>query len=404
MCTQYIINSEKIVGVPSPLQKEILSREIFFFKPDPVTFLFEMLCCISDPRRGQGKIHQLPLILLLAVLAICCGYDSYGKMADFCKDYQEKISEELSFISGHIPHKSTFQRVFTRLKASQLEEVFCSYIAGITSLSQGEGIALDGKTVHKTGIHLVSAFAHKAKAVLFQMGTDEKGKELVVGPQVIAHIDITGKIVTADALFAQRNFCEFIAEKKGGYTIRVKENQETLEKEIRMFFQDPPFRVPLVTYHDTRKVSGQTEEREVQVSDDPQILAYLHWPGLTHIWQQRKTITKGKEETTVISVGISRITNEMRGETPIGQKVAETIREHWGIENGAHRRRDVDFNEDHGRIRTGSGPQVMAAMRNLVITLFNKGKVRSFPRAMRRFRAHPEELFTFLGINPISVA
>jgi len=395
MCIHY-------TTIPNKTTDEILTKEIFFFKPDPITFLYEMLCCISDPRRAQGRVHHLPLILLLAILAICCGYDSYGKMADFCKDYQEKITGELQFLAGHCPHKSTFQRVFTRLNVTPLEEIFAAYIGSIITLEVGEGIALDGKTVHKAGVHLVSAFAHKARAVLFQMGTQTKGKELVIGPKVLENIAITGKIVTADALFAQKKFCKLIVKKHGGYTIRVKENQETLEKEIRTYFQDPPFGTTLSVYRDIRKVSGQLEEREMLVSNDPQILHYLQWPGLTHIWQLTKIITKGTERTTVVSVGISRITDAMRGETPIAQKVAEIVREHWGIENGEHRRRDVDFNEDHGRIRTGSGPQVMAALRNLVISIFNKGKVRSFPRAMRRFRAHPENLFDFLGICPVA--
>lgn len=403
MCTYYTTLSQKKTK-KNILEQEILLREVFFFKPDPITFLYEMLCCISDPRRAQGKIHQLPVILLLAILAICLGYDSYGKMADFTKDYQEKIAQELPFFAGHTPHKSTFQRVFTRLRVTQLEEVVAAYIRSLITLAVGEGIAIDGKTVHKTGIHLVSAFAHKAKAVLFQMGTDEKGKELVVGPQVVENIPLRNHIITADALFAQKKFCATLTEKQAGYTIRVKENQETLEKEIRIFFQNPPFGSTISSYRDIRKVSGKTHEREVFVCHDLGILSYLSWPGLTHIWQQTKTVTAGTEETIVVSVGISRITKEMQGETPIAQKVAETAREHWGIENGAHRTRDVVFNEDHGRIRTGSGPEVMAALRNLVITLFNKGKLRSFPRAIRRFRAHPEELFAFLGVAPAHAA
>jgi hypothetical protein len=91
-----------------------------------------------------------------------------------------------------------------------------------TPLEKGEGIGLDGKSLHGTNLHLVSAFAHLARAVLFEMGTDSKGKELVVGPDVLTHITIKDHVVTGDALFAQRSLCEQIEKAKGGYVFRVK--------------------------------------------------------------------------------------------------------------------------------------------------------------------------------------
>lgn len=386
MCTEYIILPEKQAY-----------NKIFSFKPNPINALWEMLHNIPDPRRAQGKRHPLPTIFLLGILAICCGYDSYEGMQDYAFDYQEKIDKEIPFLSGHTPNASTFQRVFSKVTVTLLEEVLASFLKTIITVETGEGIALDGKTIHGTGIHIVSAFAHKAMAILFEIGTDTKGKELVIGPEVINYLNITNNVITADALFAQKDFCSLIAQKQGGYIIRVKENQKTLEENIRIFFKNPSSE--LSTYHNIQKVKGQIEEREVTVSSDHSMLSYLQWPGLTHIWQQRKTITNKNGVTTVVSVGIARITEITQGKTPIAEKIAEGIKAHWGIETREHRIRDVTFNEDHARIKKGNAPQVMAALRNLVISIFHRGTVRSFPKAMRHFRAHPETLFAFLGVQ-----
>lgn len=118
----------------------------------------------------------------------------------------------------------------------------------------------------------------------------------------------------------------------------------------------------------------------------------------------RKTVTRkgkdGKKETkTDVSVGITRIPEDLLGDTTIEEKVTDTIRGHWSIEIRAHRTRDNIFNEDHATIRKGHAPQVMASLRNLVTNIFHRGTVRSFPTAQRRFAAKPEELFQFLGLT-----
>lgn len=283
-----------------------------------------------------------------------------------------------------------------------MEEVLGAWVQTVTPMEKGEGIALDGKTIHGTGIHIVAAFAHIAKSVLFEMGTDEKGKELVIGPEVIKKITVKDHIVTGDALFAQKTLCKLIMKKEGGYIFRVKGNQETLEKDIRLFFTNPPFGVKLQTHTTVDKWKGQKEVRVVSVSSDQQLLSYLCWPGLTHVWQMKKDITRKGKTTTETSVGIACIPEHLLTDVSIAEKVADGIRGHWSIEIRSHRTRDNVFHEDHATIRKGNAPQVMAALRNLVTSIFHRGTVRSFPTAMRRFAAKPEELFRFLGLGTVT--
>jgi len=386
MYSQYIV-----------LPRGLSYSSVFSVKPEPVMTLWYTLHTVADHRRGQGRRHDLATVLTLAILALCSGHTSYLAMQEWCVNYQQRIKEQIPFLAGHMPNSATFYRVFANLDVIAFEEVIGNWLQAITPLEKGEGIGLDGKSLHGTNLHLVSAFAHLARTVLFEQGTDTKGKELVVGPKVLTHITLKDHVVTGDALFAQRTLCEQIEKAKGGYVFRVKGNQDTLENNIRLFFTDPPFQAKIQEQTTVDRWKGVKEERVVRVSDDPQLLSYLSWPGVTHVWEMTKTVTKDKVTTTIVSVGISRIPVLIQ-EEEIAEQISGLIRGHWGIENRLHRQRDVVLHEDKSTIRKGHAPQTMAILKNIVTSIFHRGTVRNFKSAMRKFAADPEELFHFLGL------
>lgn len=378
--------------------------KIFSVKPEPIISLWYFLHTVPDYRRAQGKRYPLPIVLCLAILAMCCGQFSYEAMEEWCENYQDMLSMHIPFLAGHMPCAATFHLVFRKLNVISFEEVLGNWLQKVVSVEKGEGIAIDGKSLHGTSFHLVSAFAHLARSVLFQMGTETKGKELVIGPEVLRHITIKNHVVTGDALFAQRTLCKYIIQDGAGFVFRVKGNQQAMENDIRLFFDNPPFGVVMQKYTTIDRWKGQEEIREVSVSSNAQLLSYLAWPGLTHVWQMRKIVTKKGSITTEVSVGIAAIPNDIIEKKNSAEVISDYIRGHWGIENRLHRQRDVVFNEDHSTIRKGNAPQVMAALKNLVISIFHRATVRSFPKAMRRFAAKPQELFQFLGLTMVSIA
>lgn len=370
---------------------------VFSVKPEPVTTLWYFLHEVSDPRRSQGRRHSLPVLLLLSLLALCSGHTSYQGMEEWARNYQFLLREQLPFLAGHTPDAATFHRVFARLDTETFEEVLGTWLQVIVPLGKGEGIALDGKTISGTGVHLVAAFTHTLQSVLFEAGTDTKGKELVLAPEVLKRVPLRDHIVTGDAMFAQRKICEQITQGGGGYIFTVKGNQGTLEQDIRMFFSDLPFNTPLQTDTMVDYWKGRKEKRSVRMSDDAQVLSYLNWPGLTHIWECTREITSKGKKTKEVAIGIASLQHEYSS----AKKLNTYIRGHWSIENSLHRQRDVVFNEDKASIRKRSAPQIMAALKNLVISIFHRATVRSFPTAFRRFAATPQELFSFLGLPSV---
>lgn len=370
---------------------------VFLIEPAPVTSLWYFLHSIPDHRRPQGRRHPLPTVLILAVLAICSGATSYQAICEWAINYQDQLRGKVSFLAFHTPDKSTFHRVFASLDVLAFEEALGSWLQTITHTSDGEGIAIDGKTTAKDTLHLVAAFAHIAKSVLFQKATETKGKELVITPQVLDKVYVKGRIITADALHAQRDFCETITKRGGGYVIVVKGNQERLEGDIRLFFENPPLKAQIEKDQTLEKSKGRIEKRMVCLSAD--LTEYLNWPGLTHVFTCKRNITyKNGETVEETAAGIASLPKEYS----LARDVSRYLRGHWSIENNLHRVRDVSFGEDKSTIRIKHAPQVMAALRNLVISIFQRGNVKSYPQAFRRFSAHPEELFSFLGLNQVS--
>lgn len=373
---------------------------VYSVKPATVSSLWFMLHTLPDPRRPQGVRHELSVVLLLAILALCCGYTSYQAMHEWSVNYQEQLRTQFSFLAHHTPDAATFYRVFSRLDVEAFEEILGNWLQQIMPLEEGEGIAIDGKTISGTGVHVVSAFTHKMQAVLFEMGTDIKGKELVIGPKVIGHIPVKDHVITGDAMFTQKKICEQICKRGGGYVLTVKGNQEILEDNIRLFFRDIPFQTKVETNTTTDWWKGRKEKRTVRMSSDAQILSYLAWPGITHIWECNREIVKNGTATREIAVGVACLLPSFA----TAEKLNQYIREHWSIENGLHRTRDVVFHEDKATIRNKSAAQIMAALKNIVISIFHRSTVRAIPTAARRFASHPEELFGLLGLDDVQKA
>jgi len=369
---------------------------VFSVKPSGVKSLYGIFSKVPDPRSPQGLRHPLPVLLTLAVLSLCCGEVSYQSMEEWTVNYQKQLKEKVPLLKGHFIDASTFQRVFSRLDVAELEKVLSFWLQSVVSLSNGEPIAIDGKTLSGLDCHLLSAFTHYGKSVLFEIGTDTKGKEIPLAHDLLNNIPVKNHIITADALHTQRKFCDKVTSLGGGYCLTAKGNQSQLEKDLRLFFDSLP-QAGVTTFSKSIKAKGKLTTHKVFVSQD--LVEYLDWPGLTHVWQLTREVTtvRTQQTTTEVVVGIARLLDG----TDSAQQMIDLVRGHWSIENRLHRQRDVIFLEDKSTIRKQNAPQVMAAFKNLVLSIYHSFSVRYFPTAFRRFLANPDELFTLLGLTGI---
>ncbi len=140
---------------------------------------------IEDPRIERTKLHDLNDIITIAICAVVCGSETWVDIQEYGKSKQKWLKKFLKLSNG-IPSHDTFSRVFTRINPEQFQRSFINWIQSISNLTEGEIVAVDGKTLRhsydkgkdKAAIHMISAWATNARLVLGQLKVDEKSNEI----------------------------------------------------------------------------------------------------------------------------------------------------------------------------------------------------------------------------------
>jgi predicted transposase YbfD/YdcC len=260
---------------------------------------------------------------------------------------------------------------------------------------------LDGKTLRGTipagqtqGLHLLAAFLPGEGWVIVQVEVDGKENEISAAPRVLKVLDLRGKIVTGDAMLAQRDLSVQIVAGGGDYVWTVKDNQPQLCQDLVTLFE-PEQCVkgfsPAVKEFDTattiEKGHGRLERRTLTASSE--LKGYVDWPYAEQVFKVERHFTRladGKVTEQVV-YGITSLTKEEAG----AERLLEIVRAHWQIENGLHYRRDETLREDWCHLRMGHAARMMAEINNLVLGVLLRRGVKNVPQARRRFAAHLDE-------------
>ena len=203
---------------------------------------------LEDPRSDHTRRHKLIDIITIAICGVICGADSWVDLEIFGKSKQEWLKGFLE-LPGGIPSHDTFGRVFSLLDAQQFRDCFSAWVQAVSAVTRGQVIAIDGKTVRrshdrslgKSAIHMVSAWASENRLVLGQTKVSEKSNEITAIPELLALLallDISGCIVTIDAMGSQKEIARLIIEDSGDYVLALKENQGQLYREVKELFED----------------------------------------------------------------------------------------------------------------------------------------------------------------------
>ncbi len=198
---------------------------------------------LKDPRVERTRDHLLEEILLIAIAAILSGANGWNEIENYGKAKREWLSSFLA-LPGGIPSHDTFNRVFAALVPEELEKGFVAWVSSIARLTSGEVVAIDGKTLRGTRskggkalVHMVSAWANTNNLVLAQHKVDDKSNEIRAIPQLLKAVELSGAVVTIDAMGCQKSIASQIVEKEADYVLAVKENQPHLLADIKDSFQ-----------------------------------------------------------------------------------------------------------------------------------------------------------------------
>ena len=363
--------------------------------------LVEILSEIPDLRKAKGKRHPLSAILILACVAMLCGYKTYRAFAEWGYNYGYELLTAMGFTYNKPPCPATFLNVFRKIDIKLFEEKVGQWAESIIDETD-RALAIDGKTLRATTkqcgrlYHLLSAVSHTLGLTLAQCNVSSKTNEMTAIRDIIKGLVLDGKIITVDALLTQRDISKDILEAGGDYVMIVKDNQKALLDDVKTVF-DGPFSSFLRKWSAKTidSIHGRIEERFLLSSDE--LVGYSDWPGLNQVFElTRTTVIKKTGEVRKEQVyGITSLTHEQAD--PL--RLLSLVRSHWHIENKSHWVRDVIFDEDRNTVRTDSVPELMSSIRNLVIGLMRYSGVTNIASACRKFAAQPELALKLVGIK-----
>lgn len=359
--------------------------------------LYERLPRVPDQRARRGVRYPLPLLLIIALLAKLSGHHQVRAIAEWAALRASELAHVLQFARTTMPHHTTWSRILgTAVDMQALEHVLREVLYPATSEVPARAsiaLALDGKTLrgtiplgHTQGVHLVAAYVPDAGVVVAQLQVSTKENEIVVAPTVLAHLDLTGMVVTSDAMYTQRSLSTQIVEASGDYLWLVKDNQPELRQDIEELFVPEPNELgtaalptDFTTARTLEKGHGRIEERVLTTSS--MLQDYSRWPYLAQVFKVESTVTTAQGTHTTVRYGVTSIPITVAN----AARLLALVRGHWGIENGLHYRRDATLAEDRALVRSGHAAHTLATLNNTVLALFARHRRHNVPTAQRAF-------------------
>ena len=347
---------------------------------------------MDDPRQPGKVWYPLDEVLLLCLVAVLAGAESWVEIAEFGKKKTDLLRRFRPFAKG-TPSHDQLGDLFAALDAEQFQACFIGWTSATIGVKD-DIIAIDGKTLRrsyqqggaKAPIHMISAWSSRQRIVLGQTKVAKKPNEITTIPQLLDLLTINGATVTIDAMGCQKEIAAKIIDRQANYVLALKGNQATLRCDVETFFAEQKergFADAAMSRHETlEKSHGRIETRTYSAIDATGWLTERHtWAGLKSIVMVESTreIVGGKTEHET-RFYISSL-------APDAERQGEAIRAHWGIENSHHWVMDMVFRDDECRIRKANAPANFAAIKHIAANLLRHGHGAQSLRVKRRLAA-----------------
>jgi predicted transposase YbfD/YdcC len=334
------------------------------------------------------------------VAALLCNCTSLEATGQWCRLRQDVLARVFGPRRHLTPTGALSRWLLPRLVAAHVEAVLAAWVQATLHAPADEPLVADGKTVRgartaeTAAPHLLSISTAQRQETLLQVPVSVTTNEIPVLQAVLPALPVAGRVMLADALHTQVATAAAIRAQGGDYVLVVKDNQPTLQAARALSCADPTSTVKSAETRD--KGHGRREHRVLKVTTKmPRYLAG-DWPGLAQVGQLTRTVTERETTRQEIVYMITSLARSVAGP----RRLLGVIRAYWRIETSRQYVRDVTFGEDASRLRTGSGPQIMAALRNLAIPLIHRHVSPKIAEARRFFASTPDQALALLRAPP----
>jgi predicted transposase YbfD/YdcC len=351
----------------------------------PTTDLLCHFSALADPRQRWRVIYPLPEILLLVLCATLSGMEDFVEVRLWGNQRLEFLRRFLPYERG-LPSHDTLNDVINALDGERFKTCFTSWVDSLRTEQAGgaapDVVAIDGKTSRRSHarakgvapLHMVSAWASRQRLVLGQEAVHDKSNEITAIPLLLKRLELTGALVTIDAMGTQSAIAETIVSRGADYLLALKANRPATHADVTAFFANPPTDMIEPVHVTTDANHGRIEERRHTVChrvdwlfSDRRYPDEPHFPHLAMIGMVESSIERQGARHTERRYYLSSARLDAR-------TFAAAVRAHWSIENNLHWVLDVVFHDDLMRLRTAFGPRNMAIIKHIAMNLVRQPK------------------------------
>ena len=325
---------------------------------------------IPDFRNARGRRHQLPVVLLITILAIMSGELGYQAMSRFLERHRRNLSRLLGLPISRVPSASVIRRVLIGLNYKEVEKQLNKWLKENAKVPQGEWVSGDGKALKNTVcnydeaqqefFNFVSFFSHQKGIVMgVKVMNNKEISEIHALENLLDILDIKGVTFSLDALHCQKKTLDKIVDKGNNYLVKVKNNQKNLFKAIENQCRTQE---PLKVYQEKDRTRGREVHRRVEVFSLP--------VEIDPKWQSANCVIKVTRQGRREGYDFERTGYYLTSHYPNCRHLALGIRGHWTIENRLHWVKDVIQNEDRSPQKKGLSPINISLLKTWVLTLY----------------------------------
>jgi predicted transposase YbfD/YdcC len=373
---------------------------------------------IIDGRKKRGVRYPLALLLTLIVLAKLSGEVTISGVVDWTRLRSEWLRSQFKEKYKRWPCFSTYTyalekidmqecvlivaAALRRAEAQRRCEEEPSRLLTQNGQKQTQHVAFDGKALrgtnghaaaHQPSVHLCAFYEVKTGILLAQRAVKEKENEISAVKEMLTPSLVKGRIISADAMHTQKEFCRTIKQYEGDYILIVKDNHPTMRADLELFFEDPEAdRTFWKTATTVEKKHGRVTKRCITVSTDLREYFSKEWEGIEQVFRIERTVLSKGKTTKEVVYGFTSLSPKHAD----AEQLASIVRAHWCIENRSHWRRDVTLCEDSSQVRVLHVPAILAFLNSTILAIMDFLGVYNVPAQIRRYAANPEEALHLL--------